>query len=258
VAQVPANAESVIAGEEIKVKVQTEEAEIERLRTIRTLFNEQVLPECNRIVAGRYPFTQGSDQDVPLLDFATLFGPGGVFDGFYKTHLEALTDTTRTPWRWQAGAASQVLTPGMLRTVEDANELREVFFQGGAKLPQMQYTAMVGDIDRGATRFTLDIEGQVLDSQLEKRPWGIKWPGPKAGFVQAAFDGRFAVQHTEQFRGPWAWFKLLERSKITRESDIRNTVTVNVKGLTANIVIEALTIHNPFASGEWQRFKCGS
>jgi type VI secretion system protein ImpL len=258
VAQVPASAESVIAGEEIKVKVQTEEAEIERLRTIRTLFNEQVLPECNRIVAGRYPFTQGSDQDVPLMDFATLFGPGGVFDAFYKTHLEALTDTTRRPWRWQPGAAGQVMTPAMLRAVEDANELREVFFQGGAKLPQMQYTAMVGDIDRGATRFTLDIEGQVLDSQIEKRPWGIKWPGAKAGFVQASFEGRFAVQHTEQFRGPWAWFKLLERSKITRESDIRNTVTINVKGLTANIVIEALTIHNPFASGEWQRFKCGS
>jgi type VI secretion system protein ImpL len=258
VAQVPANVDNVVEIVTTKVKIDDANAERERLKTIRTLFSEQVLPECNRIVAGRYPFTQGSDQDVPLLDFATLFGHNGVFDAFFKTHLEKEVDTTRRPWRWQPGAASEVLTPGMLRTVEDANQLREVFFQGGAKLPQMQFTAMVADIDRGATRFQLDIEGQVLDSQLERRPWGIKWPGPKAGFVQATFDGRFAVQQTEQFRGPWAWFKLLERSKITRESDIRNVVTLNVKGLTANVVIEALTVHNPFASGEWQRFKCGS
>jgi hypothetical protein len=39
---------------------------------------------------------------------------------------------------------------------------------------------------------------------------------------------------------------------------VRNIVTVNVNGLQANVVIEALTVHNPFASGEWQRFKCGS
>ena len=77
-------------------------------------------------------------------------------------------------------------------------------------------------------------------------------------FVQASFEGRFAVQQSEEYHGPWAWFKLLERSRIQRESDIRNVVTVNVKGLQANVVIEALTVHNPFASGEWQRFKCGS
>jgi hypothetical protein len=35
-------------------------------------------------------------------------------------------------------------------------------------------------------------------------------------------------------------------------------VTVTVKGLQANVVIEAQTINNPFASGDWQRFKCGS
>ena len=154
--------------------------------------------------------------------------------------------------------AGEVFPAQMLRTFEDAAELREVFFQGGAKLPQMQYSAMLLDFDRGATRFQLDIEGQVLDSQVPRRSYGIKWPGPKPGYVQAIFDGRFAVQHSEEFHGPWAWFKVLERSKITRESDIRNTVTVTVKGLQANVVIEALTVHNPFASGEWQRFKCGS
>jgi type VI secretion system protein ImpL len=258
VVQLPASVDYVVRGVVETNNAAIEKAERDRLDGIRATFREQVLPECNRIVAGRYPFTQGSDQDVPLLDFTTLFGPNGVFDSFFRTHLQPLTDTSRRPWQWQPGPAGQILPATMLRTFEDANELREAFFQGDAKLPQMQFTAMILDFDRGATRFQLDIEGQVLDSQLEKRPWGIKWPGPKPGFVQATFEGRFAVQHTEQFRGPWAWFKLLERSTIARESDIRNVVTVNVKGLSANVVTEALTVRNPFASGAWQRFKCGS
>jgi type VI secretion system protein ImpL len=258
VAQTSAGVDEVVTIAVKQGEADVRAAELDRLSTIRTLFREQVLPECTRIVAGRYPFTQGSDQDVPLLDFATLFGHNGLFDSFFRTHLEPLTDTSRRPWRWQPGATSEVLPATMLRTFEDANELREVFFQGGSKLPQMQFSAMILDIDRGATRFQLDIEGAVLDSQAPKRTYGIKWPGSRPGYVQANFDGRFAVQHTDEFHGPWAWFKLLERSKITRESDIRNVVTVNVKGLQANVVIEALTVHNPFASGEWQRFKCGS
>jgi type VI secretion system protein ImpL len=258
VAQTPEAVTTVVSGaidESNRVAV---EAERDRLGTIRSLFREQVLPECTRIVSGRYPFTQGSDRDVPLMDFASLFGHNGIFDSFFRTHLEPLTDTTRSPWRWQPGAAANVLPADWLRVFEDAAKLREVFFQGGAKLPHMQFSVMLLDFDRGATRFQLDIEGAVLDSQAPKRTYGIRWPGAKPGFVQASFEGRFAVQQTEEYHGPWAWFRLLERSPIQRESDIRNVVTVNVKGLQAHVVIEALTVHNPFASGEWQRFKCGS
>jgi type VI secretion system protein ImpL len=258
VAQIPATVDVVVQGAVQQGERDRADAERERLTTIRNLFREQVLPECNRIVAGRYPFTQGSDRDLPLIDFASLFGHNGIFDSFFRTHLEPLTDTSRSPWRWQPGPAAQVLPGDWLRVFEDATKLRDVFFQGGAKLPQMQFSAMLLDFDRGATRFQLDIEGAVLDSQAPKRMYGIRWPGAKPGFVQATFDGRFAVQQTDEFHGPWAWFKLLERSRITRESDVRNIVTVNVNGLQANVVIEALTVHNPFASGEWQRFKCGS
>ena len=35
-------------------------------------------------------------------------------------------------------------------------------------------------------------------------------------------------------------------------------VTVAVKGIKASLQVEASTIRNPFATGEWQRFTCGS
>ena len=215
-----------------------------------------MLPECYRIVAGRYPFTQGSDRDMPLIDFASLFGNNGVFDNFFRTHLASLADTSSQPWRWVPGTDTRLSTD-MLRVFQNAADVREVFFHGDAKLPSMQFAAMLLDYDQAATRFQLDIEGQVLDSQAPRRLYTIKWPGPRASYVQASFDGRYSIPYREEFHGPWAWFKLLERSKITRDSDIRNVLTVTVKGLQANISVEAVTVHNPFASGEWQRFTCG-
>jgi hypothetical protein len=45
---------------------------------------DQVIGACNQIVPNRYPFTRGSNQEVPLADFGRLFGQGGVFDSFFK------------------------------------------------------------------------------------------------------------------------------------------------------------------------------
>jgi type VI secretion system protein ImpL len=234
-------------------------AEIARLAGIESSFRQQVLPECNRIVAGRYPFTKGSDNDVPLLDFAKLFGDNGVFDSFFRTHLTPLVDTSRRPWRWQPGLAAEQLSQEMLHVFQDATDVREAFFQGGAQLPGMQFTAMLIDFDQSAaTRFRLDIEGAVIDSQAPRQMYKITWPGPKASLVRATFDGRYSTPYSESFHGPWAWFKLLERSKMDRESDIRNVLTISIKGIQAALAIEALTVRNPFASAEWQRFRCGS
>ena len=39
---------------------------------------------CQKAVAGRYPFTAGSTNDIPLDDFAKLFAPGGLLDAYFN------------------------------------------------------------------------------------------------------------------------------------------------------------------------------
>jgi type VI secretion system protein ImpL len=234
-------------------------AEQQRMTDIVTMYRQRVLPECNRIVVGRYPFTQGSDNNLPLFDFTTLFGPDGIFDNFFKTHLTGEADATSQPWRWKTESARKYLPVEILRVFENAAEVREAFFQGGSKSPMMQYTARLLDFDESAaTRFRLDIEGQPLDSQQRKQDYGIQWPGPKPAHVEVLFDGRWSTPYRETYNGQWAWFRLLERNKLIRESDTRNILTVSVGGVQARLAIEALTVKNPFANADWQRFKCGS
>ena len=75
-------------------------------------YRQQVLAECGRFVTGRYPFTPGSQTDIPLTEFARLFGPNGVFDQFFTKHLADMVDTSTQPWSWRPGSVAPY--PGML------------------------------------------------------------------------------------------------------------------------------------------------
>ena len=59
---------------------------------------------CKQAVAGRYPFTPGSTNDIPLDDFARLFAPGGLLDKYFTDNLASFVDTSGPVWKTQAVA----------------------------------------------------------------------------------------------------------------------------------------------------------
>ena len=62
---------------------------------------------CSKAVTGRYPFTAGSTNDIPLDDFAKLFAAGGLLDKFFNDNLQTFVDTSGAAWKAQpvAGVA---------------------------------------------------------------------------------------------------------------------------------------------------------
>lgn len=57
---------------------------------------------CPLAVNGRFPFVPGSSIETPLDDFAKLFAPGGLIDGFFNTQLRPYVDTTGAVWKAQS------------------------------------------------------------------------------------------------------------------------------------------------------------
>jgi type VI secretion system protein ImpL len=218
-------------------------------------YRDDVLRECSAIVDGRYPFVPGSPRDVPLADFGRLFGYDGIFDRFFRSNLESLVDTSRRPWSWRPGTGN--LSTGMLSRFEAAHRLREVFFRPNSLVPGMRFTAMLSDYDSGATRFTLEVDGQVLDSrQGPNRTWTLAWPGPNPGLASVTFEQRFGGRPTRSYHGPWAWFRMVDDATTQRDSDVRNVLTLRAESLQGRVIVDAGTIRNPFANLEWQRFRC--
>ena len=60
-------------------------------------YRQEILGECNQILADRYPFTPNSSNDLPLCDFSRLFNYGGVFDKFFNENLDPLVDRSQSP-----------------------------------------------------------------------------------------------------------------------------------------------------------------
>ncbi len=151
-------------------------------------YRQEVYAECREAAStGRYPFAEGSLDDVPLADFGRLFGPGGVFDAFFKSNLEKLVDTTRSPWASRPGAAG--MSAQMLSQFEAAQRIRRLFFQSGGA-PQLEFTVTVSDLEQ-ASRFKLDIDGQVIDYQRGvPRSLKAAWPGEGSGRDRAPLRRR--------------------------------------------------------------------
>ncbi len=221
------------------------------------LYRGEIVAECNAIVTGRYPFAK-STTDVPVADFARLFGYGGVFEVFFKAHLVALIDTTSSPWRWrEAGGGSMGLPQSMPAQFEAVDRIRQQFFRAGSAEPELKFTLMPESLDAGVNRFVLEVGGQRYEyAHGPQVRWTVRWPS-EAEQVVATFDTGAGPGASVVHDGPWAVFRFLEASGITPQTETRFVVTVSADGNTARLLLDAASIRNPFAGAPLSRFRCG-
>jgi len=222
-------------------------------------YREEIIKACDQIIAGRYPFTAGSAVDVPLADFGRLFGSGGIFDAFFKENLAPLVDVTRSPWVWRAGGSGPAgASSAMLHQFEQVQQIRDRYFGFNGQSPEQQFNMTPGELDAGASRFTIEVDGQSLDYRHGPvRSLPVKWPGPAPGAASAVFEDAAGAHPNLTFQGPWAWFRLLDAASMHPESDVRFTATFQAGGHRGAVIIEPNSIRNPYQSPVLRQFRCG-
>ena len=217
-------------------------------------YREEVLRDCNNVLPGRYPFTPGSANDLPLTDFARLFGFGGVFDKFFSENLDPLVDRTQTPWAWRSGAAQG--PRAILDQFAKAEEIRELFFRRGSGSLELKFHLTIAESDSSSLRFLLEIDGGGFEYRSPPRSAVGSWPGPVPGTSAVTWFERYGGQPRLPFFGPWSWFRLLDAAQEERESDVRSRFTFLHSGHSAKVILEATSVRNPFTNRNWQRFSC--
>ncbi len=218
------------------------------------LYATQVEQDCQDLVAGRYPLDPSSPTDAALGDFARVFGPGGVFDAFFRDHLAQLVDTSRSAWRWREGAAAGPVS--MLQQFQRARRIRDIYFGAGAQTPEVRFNLIADTLDPTVTRFSLDVDGQSFEYRhgpVQSR--SMKWPG-SAGEASFLFDSPGGPIPGPSRQGPWAWFRLLDQAHIERSTDSRYRVTFSAGGKSMRVILESASIRNPFARNEAAGFRC--
>jgi len=221
---------------------------------IQTLYNQQVVPTCNSLIANRYPFAS-SGSDVQLADFGLVFGYDGLFDKFFTEHLEKQVDTTGPAWAWRPGSVN--LPDGLLDQFQEARRIRDMFFPPGAKMPDVRFFVTFGNLDAAAQRAVLQIDGQTLDDKHMKQP--VTWPGPTPGHAMVTFESRY-FDPTKAYGGPWAWFKMIDEKRMGG-SDAQQRIVLNLSNRYHGVQVTVepgRASPSPFATGAWRQFGCES
>ncbi|MCP1673921.1 type VI secretion system protein ImpL [Natronocella acetinitrilica] len=230
------------------------------LRNLRNQINQRyrsaVLPVCEELTSGRYPFDAGSSRDIAPSDFARLFGPGGVIEEFFNENLASLVDTSGGRWQWRSGQASALGIPrSVLDQFQRARLIQELFF-GGANGPATSFELTPRYLDARARQFQLSMGEQSLvyrhGPPLAER---FAWAGQGAS-TTVAFEDRGGQRPNVGYSGGWSWLRAIEAAEPAAESDTAYLANFNVGGYSARVSVEFDSSRNPLRNAEWRRFRC--
>lgn len=217
-----------------------------------------VATPCNAALAGRFPFTKASTQDVLLADFAKLFAPSGLIDQFFQANLKNFVDVSKPVWTEMASQKPLGLLQASIRQFQLAAQIRDAFFTVG-NMPQVQFDLKPRLLDNRVGTFRLQVEGQeVVYRHGPEQSVTMKWPGPNPSqgvrIVFEMLDGR---QVSSSKDGPWAFFRLLNEASIVQgNAPEQFTLTFQLQGMSASYDLRAASVNNPFNLPELQNFHC--
>lgn len=217
---------------------------------------------CQKAVPGRYPFVPNAANDIPLADFARLFAPGGLLDGFFNTQLQIYADTTGVNWTPHAvNGVPAPIAPAELLQFQRAAVIRDLFFAAGNNTPAVRFDITPLTLDNEVNQVTLDLGGTPISyAHGPDRSTQITWPG-QTGMtnVRLVFDPPPTVgTKVPQASGPWALFRLFDQGRLQpSDSAERFTLTFQTgDGHRASFEIRAGSVQNPFAPGLLKSFQC--
>ncbi|MBQ0930395.1 type VI secretion system membrane subunit TssM [Ideonella sp. 4Y16] len=216
-----------------------------------------IAEQCQRTIAGRFPFAPGSKSDVLPDDFGQMFGVGGQLDDFYNRRLATLVDTGVTPWTFKP-LTDGTRPPGgaALADFQRAAKIREAFFRSGGKQPGFKVDVRVVEMAEGLKEVDIDIDGQVLKfAPGNTAAQTITWPSTKVASQIKLSGGPGTTP--QLFEGPWALFRLFNSFEIQPSPQPEKfAVVMTVDGKKLRMEVISGSALNPLRLREMSGFRC--
>ncbi|HEX7561736.1 MAG TPA: type VI secretion system membrane subunit TssM [Bradyrhizobium sp.] len=234
---------------------------------------DQVTPVCQQTVTNRYPFVRGSNQEVPLGDFAKLFSPNGIMDRFFTQFLAPYADTSRPDWTWRKDSpVGRSLSPDTLKQFQNAAYIRDAFFQTGGSMPLVSLAIKPPRAAGPGVDIKTEIGGTVIASPgasggasafgaappppSSATPSTVQWPGPSARTAISVSSDTGPPSVLER-TGPWSLFRMLEAGSLSAKGETASATFI-VAGNELNYQISTGSVRNPLNLATLREFRCPS
>ena len=219
---------------------------------------QRVTGACQQVVANRYPFSK-SDREVPVADFARLFSPGGVIDGFFSANLEPLVNRSGKTWVWKPNPdIPRKLSDTTLHEFQEAAEIRDLFFPTGGNAPSVSLEVKPLTLSCDARIATLSINGERIVAQ-QGAPFAaayVQWPGAgaSAASIVVAPDMPDRMSTLER-TGAWALFRLIDAGSSIQSGNSLN-VSFVIFGREVSYQFTSSSLVNPLSMPSLRQFNC--
>ncbi len=201
----------------------------------------------------RYPFAPAGAPLEPE-EFARVFGPAGVLDGFLNTQLKPYLDTATKPWRPLPAAP---LGTADAAQFQRAAAIRDAFFPSGSGLASFTVEVAPASPVRGAAPpvAVLTIGGAAIETgKGPARVTQLTWPPPGVAVPEASLLAD-APPLSLREAGPWALHRLLARGRVQPAAKPgRIAVAFGPAGPAYELA--ATGPASPFAPGLFADFRC--
>jgi type VI secretion system protein ImpL len=240
---------------------------------------DQVTPLCQQIISNRYPFTRGSNQEVPLGDFSKLFSPGGVLDKFFTQSLQPYADTSRPEWTWRKeSAVGNTLSADTLKQFQRAAYIRDAFFQNGGNQPMVALSVQPPVVSGTGASAKIELGGTAIVSPtvptpgsgsvfggasaaspqpVTVAPTNVMWPGPSMRTAISVTNDATSQPSVLERTGPWSMFRILEAGSMSARAETASATFI-VAGRELKYQITTGSIRNPLNLGALREFRCPS
>jgi type VI protein secretion system component VasK len=182
----------------------------------------------------KYPFRQGSSEDVTLDEFAAIFHPAtGAIWKFQQQSLAEYVVKEGGQWKAKDPAKKPQVTEDLLKFLNRSESISNVFYPGGATQPQLNYVLrpqldpLLKDM-----AVELEIEGQVSQLTVFQKPFtwpsqpGAKTTGAVARLRSTTTKLGFAFASRP---GIWGIFRVLQDAE-PREEKAKSVIWKNTSG----------------------------
>ncbi|HEY7774765.1 MAG TPA: type VI secretion system membrane subunit TssM [Marinagarivorans sp.] len=225
-------------------------------RHLNRAWQYQVVPECQKTIDNRFPFTPTSSLDAHAMAFNDFFGSSGSLQMFFDQYLTDLIDQRR----WSAKSVDGITFPissSTLRQLERVASIRRAFFSAGdVASAQLQVTP--SKLSSNVRLFTLEIGGTPLSySHGPRTPKSIGWTLGQTTRARILFEDLDEAIHQRQYDGDWAWYRLIADMKSSPSGRIgARKVTFTQNGNSATYQFVSNSGEDPLDMTLFTRFKC--
>ena len=216
----------------------------------------QVVPECQKTIDNRFPFSPSSSLDTHAMAFNDFFGNSGSLQMFFDQYLTDLIDQRRWTLKSVDGMTFPI-SSSTLRQLERVQSIRKAFFSGGdVASAQLQVTP--SKLSSNVRLFTLEIGGTPMSySHGPRTPKNIRWTLGETTRARILFEDLDEAIHQMQYDGDWAWYRLIADMKNSPSGRIgARKITFKQNGHEATYQFVSNSGEDPLDMTLFTRFKC--